>query len=95
MLPCQVRVVSAGHPLSGKLLQANGFKHWDRRLVLVVVLPDGTPGTVAVDATDVFGRATAPQPAAVLSVEGLRHLKELVSSMKAAGGSTCSPKTRK
>jgi len=95
VLPCPVKVTLACHPLSGTVLQASGFKHWDGELLLVVQLPDGAPGTVAADATDVLGGTVVPSSATVLSVSGVRHLRQLVSSMKAAGGSTSAPKTRK
>jgi hypothetical protein len=44
---------------------------------LVVVLPDGTPGMVAADATGVFGDAgtVVPLSATTLSVEGVRRLR--------------------
>ncbi|ETZ98294.1 hypothetical protein I546_4454 [Mycobacterium kansasii 732] len=46
-------------------------------LRLVVVLPDGTPGMVAADATDVFGSDAAVLAglATTLSVEGVRRLR--------------------
>jgi hypothetical protein len=78
VLPCEVRVTSSLHPLFGRVLEASGFKRWDGVLLLVVVLPDGSPGTVAADATDVLG-VMAPEPTlAVLSVEGVRRLRVLV-----------------
>jgi len=81
--------------LSGTVLQAGGFKHWGGELLLVVSLPDGAPGTVAADATDVFGTTVVPSSTTVLSVGGVRHLRDLVSSMKEPGGSASAPKTCK
>jgi hypothetical protein len=78
--------------------------------MLVVVLPDGTPGTVAADATDVFGGAAGPRarrcrdespdhhgpcPTTVLTVAGARHLRELLALMREPLGSPTRPKTRK
>jgi len=55
VLPCEVRVVAETHPLFGRLLAARSFKRWNGALLLVVELPDGSPGTIRADATDVFG----------------------------------------
>ena len=56
VLPCQVRVTSATHPLSGRLVAARSFTRLHGVLVLVIELPDGSPGTIAAAATDVLGR---------------------------------------
>ena len=45
------------HPLFGELLACSGFKRRNGVLLLVVELPDGSPGTVRADATDVFAAA--------------------------------------
>ena len=55
LLPCEVRVTSTVHPLFGRLLPATGFKRCDGSLFLVVGLPDGSPGTIPVSATDILG----------------------------------------
>jgi hypothetical protein len=52
-------------------------------LHLVVVLPDGSPGTIRADATGVFGdelEAPSEPAATVLSVEGIRQLRVLVDA---------------
>src|SRR6266540_6225568 len=54
VLPAEVRVTAATHPLFGRLLWASGFKRLGGVLHLVVVLPDGSPGTIRADATGVF-----------------------------------------
>ncbi|WP_136623063.1 hypothetical protein [Mycobacterium pseudokansasii] len=53
------------------------FRRRQGVLRLVVVLPDGTPGMVAADATDVFGSDAAVLAglATTLSVEGVRRLR--------------------
>jgi hypothetical protein len=82
VLPCQVRVIAATHPLFGRLLEAASFKHVSGRLYLVVGLPDGTPGTIAAEATSVFGDThVAEAGSSVLSVEGIRRLRMLVEAM--------------
>ena len=55
VLPCEVRVVAETHPLFGRLLAAKSFKRWNGVLLLVIDLPDGSPGTIRCDATDVLG----------------------------------------
>ena len=55
VLPCDVRVIAETHPLFGRLLAARSFKRWNGVLMLVVDLPDGSPGTIRADATDVCG----------------------------------------
>jgi hypothetical protein len=44
----------------------------------LVVLPDGTPGMVPAEATNVFGERPEPQAGTVLSVEGVRQMRRLV-----------------
>jgi hypothetical protein len=55
VLPCEVQVVAETHPLFGRLLAAKSFKRWNGVLLLVIDLPDGSPGTIRCDATDVLG----------------------------------------
>jgi hypothetical protein len=83
VLPAEVRVTAATHPLFGRLLCASGFKRLGGVLHLVVVLPDGSPGTIRADATGVFGdelEAPSEPGATVLSVEGVRQLRVLVDA---------------
>ena len=81
MLPCEVRVTVSSHPLFGRLLDAGGFKRLDGVLLLVVQLPDGSPGTIRADATDVFG-TVAETASAVFDVDGLQVLYELVGRLR-------------
>ena len=74
-------MTSTLHPLFGRVLSATGFKRWDGALLLVVVLPDGSPGTIPADATDVLGEGVVERMASVLSVEGVRHLRVVVNSL--------------
>jgi hypothetical protein len=67
------------------LLEAVSFKRWNGELQLVVVLPDGTPGTIPAEATSVLGPSvSAPRVPVVLSVEGVGRLRGLVSVMAPA-----------
>jgi hypothetical protein len=80
VLPCEVRVVAETHPLFGRLLAAKSFKRWNGVLLLVIDLPDGSPGTIRCDATDVLG-VVEPGPRAVLDGAGLRALHRLVEQL--------------
>jgi hypothetical protein len=77
VLPCEVRVVAETHPLFGRLLAAKSFKRWNGVLLLVIDLPDGSPGTIRCDATDVLG-VVEPGLRSVLDAVGLRLLHRLV-----------------
>jgi hypothetical protein len=80
-LPCEVRVTATTHPLFGRLLRASGFRRRSGVLLLVVDLPDGTPGTIRADATNAFVDAVADVPLTVLSVEGMRQLRRLTAAL--------------
>jgi len=77
VLPCEITVIDCAHPLCGERLRALSFRRRQGVLRLVVVLPDGTPGMVAADATDVFGgdAAVVARLATTLSVDGVRRLR--------------------
>jgi hypothetical protein len=79
-------VCASTHPLFGSLLVAQGFRRVDGVVFLVVELPDGSPGTIRADATDVLGEEPVVPSAAVLDVEGLRSLRRLVTGLRAAAG---------
>ena len=81
MLPCEVRVISKTHPLSGRRVAARSFKRANGVLLLVIELPDGSPGTIQADATDVLGPAGAAGLAVVLDAAGWRRLRELVVAL--------------
>ena len=86
VLPCEVRVTSTTHSLSGRLVAARSFKRLNGVLLLVIGLPDGSPGTIAAAATDVFGPCDAAGPAAVLDAAGWRRLRELVAVLAGRDG---------
>jgi hypothetical protein len=81
-LPAEVRVTATTHPLFGRLLVASGFKRRDGQLLLVVTLPDGSPGTIRADATNILGSVAAETGSTVLSVEGLRRLHGLTVALR-------------
>jgi hypothetical protein len=76
-------VTAATHPLFGLLLAAQNFRRVEGLVFLVVVLPDGSPGTIRADATDVLGTAVEESTGTVLDAEGLRLLLALVTRMQA------------
>jgi hypothetical protein len=82
-----VRVTAAAHPLFGCLLAAHQFKRVDGLAFLVVNLPDGSPGTIRVDATDVLGASTKDSAGTVVDGEGLRALRSMVTRLRPTRGS--------
>jgi hypothetical protein len=86
VLPCQVRVTSATHPLSERVVVARSFKRLNGVLLLVIELPDGSPGTIPACATDVLGPAEVSGPLVVLDTGGWRRLRELVVMLAAREG---------
>ena len=90
LLPCEVVVTALAHPLCGCRVRAYAFRHVDGVPHLKVELPDGMPGLVAADATDVFGAGPAAAGAGlVLDGAGLRHLLAVVTRLRGgdpAGG---------
>ena len=95
MLPCEVRVTSPVHPLFGRVLDASGFKRWEKNLLLVVVLPDGSPGTIPAEATDVLGASPVDTMTSVLSLEGVRRLRLLLDNLGSGHPSPKDTRTRK
>jgi hypothetical protein len=75
-------VTAATHPLFGLLLAAQHFRRVDGAVFLVVTLPDGSPGTIRADATDVLGGTVEDATGTVLDADGLRLLIALVSRMQ-------------
>jgi hypothetical protein len=59
VLPCEVRVVAETHPLFGRLLAARSFKRSNGVLLLVVELPDGSPGRPQVPETPTIAAASS------------------------------------
>jgi hypothetical protein len=81
-----VRVTATTHPLFGELLEASGFKRWNGVLLLVVTLPDTSPGTIRADATDVFASDPVEPTRLVLDGEGLQALRVLVTALQGRPG---------
>ena len=78
-LPGEVTVTAAQHPLCGARLAVEGRRRVRGVACLIVRLPDGTPGTIALSATSAAVTADAGAPAGgLLSVEGVRRLRRLL-----------------
>ena len=75
------------HPLFGELLAASDFRRLDGVMHLVVTLPDGSPGTIRAEATDVLGARPEGKAGTVLDVDGLVSLRRLVLQLQPEGGS--------
>ena len=83
VLPTEIRVTAETHPLFGRVVEAVSFKRVAGVVHLVVVLPDGSPGTIRADATGVFGESEEGGVSTVLTVEGIRRLREVTRMLVA------------
>lgn len=74
--------MSPAHPLYGRVLEARSFRRLRGVLMLAVVLPDGSAGTIPAAATDVLGEQPPPEPGpgTVLTAEGARRLRALLEA---------------
>jgi hypothetical protein len=82
-LPGEVTVTAAHHPLCGERLAVEGRRRVGGVPCLIVRLPDGTPGTIEVQATSATAAASEPSAGALLSSEGVRRLRRLLPSSAA------------
>jgi len=84
VLPCSVRVIEPSHPLFGRTFEATAFRHLQGELRLVAVLPDGAPGTIPAEATDILGgeaeAGDTDLQQLVLTLDGVRRLRALVEA---------------
>jgi len=83
-LPEEVTVTAAHHPLCGARLAVEGRRRVRGVPCVIVRLPDGTPGTVEVQATSA-GTTAGESARALLSVDGVRRLRRLLASPAPAG----------
>ena len=67
-------------------MTARSFKRLNGVLLLVIELPDGSPGTIAAAATDVLGSADDEGPAVVLDAAGWRRLRDLAARLAERAG---------
>jgi predicted homoserine dehydrogenase-like protein len=85
LVPQEVTITAAHHPLAGRRLAVEGRRAIRGRAHLIVRLPDGTSGTVELQATSAAAGAGSASAGALLSVEGLRRLRRMLAP-SAAGG---------
>jgi hypothetical protein len=79
-LPAEVVVVAPTHPLAGRTLAVDGYRTVGGERCLLVRLPDGSAGTVALSATSLAGRGAAGGEGALLSPAGVRRLRALLEA---------------
>ena len=77
-------VTAAHHPLCGERLAVEGRRRVGGVPCLIVRLPDGTPGTIEVQATSA-GSVAGEAAGALLSADGVRQLQRLLAP-RAPGG---------
>jgi hypothetical protein len=82
-LPSEVVVVAPAHPLAGRTLEVQGQRMVGGERCLLVRLPDGSAGTVALSATSVGLLRASAGEGVLLSPAGVRRLRAL---LEARGG---------
>jgi hypothetical protein len=83
------------HPLFDRLLPATGFRRRSGVLLLVVTLPDGTPGTIPAAATGILAEGATEVDPTVLSADGFRRFRELCGLLGASHQRRNRPQPRK
>ena len=78
-------MTAAYHPLRGERLAVEGRRRVGGAPCLIVRLPDGTPGTIEVQATSAGSAAGEATAGTLLSAEGVRQLRRLLVA-RAPGG---------
>jgi len=84
-LPGEVTATAAYHPLCGERLPVEGRRRVSGVPCLIVRLPDGTPGTVELEATSAAAAASERSAAALLSAAGVRRLRRLLAASGSVG----------
>jgi hypothetical protein len=84
-LPAEVKLTNPRHPLAGQRVRVVSAFRRSGDAWLVVMLPDGYPARVRVDDTDLGGLCVAGAGTTVLSVAGIRRLRELAVAVAARG----------
>lgn len=84
-LPDEVTVTGAAHPLVGARLAVEGRRKVGGVPCLIVRLPDGTPGTIEVQATSAGSAASGAAAGTLLSAHGVRRLQRLLAGSVPGG----------
>ena len=82
-LPAEVELTNPRHPLAGRRVPVVSVYRRNGGVWLVVMLPDGFPAPVRVGDTDLGGPGVAATGTTILSVAGIRRLRELVAGVAA------------
>jgi hypothetical protein len=81
-LPAEVELTNPRHPLAGRRVPVVSVYRRNGGVWLMVMLPDGFPAPVRVGDTDLGGPCPAATGVTVLSVAGIRRLRELAAAAK-------------
>jgi hypothetical protein len=84
-LPAEAEITNPRHPLAGQRVPVVEAHRCNGAVWLTVTLPDGYPARIPVDDTDLGTARVAGPGTAVLSVAGIRRLRELAAGMAARG----------
>jgi hypothetical protein len=84
-LPAEVELTNPRHPLAGRRVPVMSAYRRNGGVWLVVMLPDGFPAPVRVGETDLGGPCPAAAGTTILSVAGIRRLRELAAAAAAKG----------
>jgi len=84
-LPGEVELTNPRHPLAGRRVPVMSAYRRNGGVWLVVMLPDGFPAPVRVADTDLGGPWPAATGTTILSVAGVRRLRELAVAAAAKG----------
>ena len=80
-LPAEVELTNPRHPLAGRRVPVMSAYRRNGGVWLMVMLPDGFPAPVRVGETDLGGPGVAATGTTILSVAGIRRLRELAAGM--------------
>ena len=84
-LPAEVELTNPRHPLAGRRVRVMSAYRRNGGVWLMVMLPDGFPAPVRVGDTDLGGPCPAATGTTILSVAGIRRLRELAAAVAAKG----------
>src|SRR5215831_10120469 len=83
-LPEKVTIVRTRHPFDGRSLNVVGKTHREGRLILVLILPDGSKSLIPADWTDLVRPAQLPStPTTTIlgSLQDLLHARAVVDAL--------------
>jgi hypothetical protein len=82
-LPAEVELTNPRHPLAGRRVPVMSVYRRNGGVWLMVMLPDGFPAPVRVGDTELGGPGVAAAGTTILSVAGIRRLRELAAGVAA------------